>query len=122
MNNNKAIEKLGEIFNQYRKSKMLSQIAVGQQSATSQMTVQRLESGKGSGTSIDALMSIAKVLEISLADIFKEIEHDEMSEELIAKKSDWEQLIQKLNNLPPESKAWISKMILIALEHPLSRP
>jgi transcriptional regulator with XRE-family HTH domain len=118
MNNNKSLEKLGEIIYNFRKAKSLSQIAVGQQSETSQMTVQRLESGRGNGTSLDSLMSIAKTLEISLSDVFHELEKNDGNAETQAKKSSWEQLIEKLNSLPPESKKWISELIEKALEHP----
>ncbi len=116
MNNNRAIEKLGEVLGRIRREKVLSQMSLGQASETSQMTVQRLESGHGGGTKIESLMGIATVLEIPLSDVFYEIEQGENESKEM--KSQWDLLIERLNKLTPSSKEWIGSIIEKALDHP----
>ncbi len=116
MENKKLIAKLGETIGTIRKKKGISQVELGKISKTSQMTVQRIESGNGGGTRIEAIFTIAKALDVRLVDIFHELEKRSSTAKK-SSKSNWEKVSEQVNNLSPTDKEWVSDILTKVLEH-----
>ncbi len=116
MNNESLVEKLGRVISRHRKIKELSQIALGQHSGTSPMTIQRVEKGRGGGVGFDSFVNIAHALETSLSDLLFEVEKGQEE----SQKSDfrWDNVIDRVNRLSPVRRDWIVKVIEDVLDHP----
>ncbi|NBV29752.1 XRE family transcriptional regulator [bacterium] len=115
MKKKELIEDLGRIINKIRKKKPMSQVILGNLSESSQMTIQRIESGNGGGTKIETLLGIAEALEVSLADIFFELEKESIEGKEF--NSNWEKAEHVLKSMNPSEKEWISEIILKILDH-----
>ena len=110
-----SAEKIGKVITRLRKIKGLTQISLGKLSGTSQMTVQRLESGRAT-IGLDGLLGIARALEVPLSDIIFEVESG--SEEYRKRGSRWEYLLDRINRFSPAQKDWIAKVIEEILAKP----
>ena len=116
MSDGSLVEKLGRVISRRRKIKELSQIALGQNSGTSQMTIQRVERGRGGGVGFDSFVSIAECLDTSLSELLFEVEKGQEE----SQKSDfrWENVIERINRLSPLHRDWIVKVIEDVLDRP----
>lgn len=117
MDNKKVLLKsLGEVLHRLRKEKKLSQEQLGVMAGTSSMTVKRLE-GATASTRVDNLVAIANVLDISLSDLFKEVEGCEDTD---IKMSDptMKKIVNAINKLTSTEREWLSKQVEVVLTNP----
>ena len=117
MDNKKMLLKsLGEVLHRLRKEKKLSQEQLGVMAGTSSMTVKRLESATA-GTRVDNLMAITQVLGISLAELFREVEGYEHTDNRISDPT-MNKMVNAINKLTSSEREWLSKQVDIVLENP----
>ena len=117
MDNKKVLLKsLGEVLHRLRKEKKLSQEQLGVMAGTSSMTVKRLE-GATAGTRVDNLVAIAKVLDISLSDLFREVEGCEDTNSRITDPT-MNKMVNAINKLTSTEREWLSKQVDVVLQNP----
>ncbi len=109
MNKQELLEDLGRTVTRLRKRKQMSQSTLGELSGSSQMTIQRIESGNGSGLRLETLFGIAEALEVSLADIFFELEREVSGD---PQDTYWGKCESKIKELVPSKKEWLSEIVL----------
>jgi len=110
----KQIKNLGKLISKLRKERGLSQAELGRQTNSSQMTIQRLESGSG-GTRIDTLVAVAESFELSITDLWSHIEDKKLKQEW--PKSELMPLFEQLEELSRKQQKSIEKIILSILEY-----
>jgi len=115
MNKQELLEDLGRIVTRIRKKKFMTQASLGAASESSQMTIQRIESGNGGGMRLETLFGIAGALSIPLADIFLELERpkEDLGESSLGR------FESTMKQLSPSKKEWIAEIALKILEQKL---
>ena len=108
------IKRLGKLVAKLRKERGLSQSELGRQTGSSQMTIQRLESGSG-GTRLDTLVAIAQAFELSITDLWSHIEDAAIKKEW--PKSELTPLFEELDALSRKQQKSIERIILSILEY-----
>ncbi len=103
------IDQLGRIIQRIRKAKGMTQAFLGSESKTSQMTVQRLESGKGAATRLDAFISVIKSLDTTPTDVFFELDKGVVGSKRLQSK--WEKLTDRIQTLNPSDREWVFEII-----------
>jgi transcriptional regulator with XRE-family HTH domain len=116
MNENQLAENLGNFIAKVRKMKGLSQAALGSLSNTSEVTIRRLESGKGLGTGFGNLLAISQALNLSFPEMMYSLTKGEI--ETNKMNSRWDYLSERINRFTPTQKDWITKIIEDILDRP----
>lgn len=110
------VKSLGELICRIRKERRLSQDDLAKMANISQMTIQRLEASEV-GIRLDNLIAIAGALDMSLTDLFKEIEGTK-NRKKAGYESRWHRITTKADELTGVERDWLAGILEEALKSP----